>query len=932
MPLHVRYEILRVFLHTGVSLSELKLPLRKQDWADYSNLWDILKRMETMNGKSFPEKVGKEAWAAANNEFRQGHRGLTQRGSLRYNRSSTGPLFKFFLGPLKLDLTHRLSRRFGCDRFLEIDMPNLSSNRIPKVMQDLGPSAKTIVIKWLGSMHQIMGRIWVPFSTKPRERRQRKDSRQQSHPDVDSEPIVRLYFFAIHGDDFRESDGTPKVSETMYSRSSWSVGNLLNWVRPTSENKDQPAHKLYARTTLVLSRNTPTIVLDRTKIYYRSDIRNDNKEVMTDGAGRISQASSLRIAHMLGLPHLPSGFQGRFGEAKGFWSVDPKDRSSDEWIEIYESQQKWRRAGTIEDIDFDDAAHRTFEVNKFSGKLRAADLNQQLMPILMDRAKSKPQMRDSLAKLLKDCLRNEVDKIRIAMNNPQSFRKLVRDGNTGLSDRVKYGCVQFKAAMPDALDEKMNMLLDAGFEPLKNHYLKELARQAYERKCEDLKQKMNVTILKSTYAFMVPDWTGSLEEGEVFLNPSEGFSEDLSLFTGLPLQVDALVARMPAHFNSDIQRVRVVLKPELLGLRDIIVFSTQGACLAAKLSGGDYDGDIAWVCWESSLVDHFDNAKVPNCPDLVKEGFIEEDARTYAEIVYNKDDPTATFLNHSMSFSLEQSILGICSAYKEAWCYTYDNIHSREAVYLSKLLSDLVDQAKAGYVFTETHFQKFKACVVKNPVVRVPLYKSTDTDPKAKHIIDRLKHTAKVTINDVLTKFAASLPDTIPCWDDDLIRLSAWANREAIDNHEWRSIIYKLTTDLREIKQRWAEEVGSRSRGPMDESRPAFGQIITDMYERFQSIQPTESTPLTRLLLESCNGRPELSVWALLRASCLFASYSKWNVSTFVWWMGGIQLCHLKAMNQGITVAVTPQQVCSDWASESSMILRADCLLTSKIN
>ncbi|KAH8602634.1 hypothetical protein B0O99DRAFT_603822, partial [Bisporella sp. PMI_857] len=34
-PLHVRYEILRIFLHLDVSLSQLKLPLRRQDWSDY---------------------------------------------------------------------------------------------------------------------------------------------------------------------------------------------------------------------------------------------------------------------------------------------------------------------------------------------------------------------------------------------------------------------------------------------------------------------------------------------------------------------------------------------------------------------------------------------------------------------------------------------------------------------------------------------------------------------------------------------------------------------------------------------------------------------------------------------------------------------------------------------------------------------------------
>jgi hypothetical protein len=124
----------------------------------------------------------------------------------------------------------------------------------------------------------------------------------------------------------------------------------------------------------------------------------------------------------------------------------------------------------------------------------------------------------------------------------------------------------------------------------------------------------------------------------------------------------------------------------------------------------------------------------------------------------------------------------------------------------------------------------------------------------------------------------------------------------------------KLTEDIEEIKCEWSKKFGSHSK-TLDETKPAFGPIVEDLYERFQAIRPAkhkpaEDTPLTRLLLSSWNGRPELSNWALLRASVLFASYSKWHVSSFVWWMSGIQLCHLKAMKQGITVAVTPQQVC----------------------
>ena len=42
---------------------------------------------------------------------------------------------------------------------------------------------------------------------------------------------------------------------------------------------------------------------------------------MTDGAGQISLALAHKVAQQLPVAFFPSGFQGRIGEAKGFWTV-----------------------------------------------------------------------------------------------------------------------------------------------------------------------------------------------------------------------------------------------------------------------------------------------------------------------------------------------------------------------------------------------------------------------------------------------------------------------------------------------------------------------------------------------------------------------------------------------------------------------------------
>jgi hypothetical protein len=85
-----------------------------------------------------------------------------------------------------------------------------------------------------------------------------------------------------------------------------------------------------------------------------------NDEVMTDGAGRISYALARKVVEKLGLNYMPSGFQGRFGSAKGFWTLNPNSyNSNEEWIEVYENQRKWERDRLDAlDLDYDDPAHR----------------------------------------------------------------------------------------------------------------------------------------------------------------------------------------------------------------------------------------------------------------------------------------------------------------------------------------------------------------------------------------------------------------------------------------------------------------------------------------------------------------------------------------------------------------------------------------------
>ena len=68
---------------------------------------------------------------------------------------------------------------------------------------------------------------------------------------------------------------------------------------------------------------------------------------------------------------------------------------------------------------------------------------------------------------------------------------------------------------------------------------------------------MNIGLGSSTYAFMIADPLAILEEDEIHLGFSSVFHDPRSGFDHSMLHnMDVLVARLPAHLPSDVQKVK----------------------------------------------------------------------------------------------------------------------------------------------------------------------------------------------------------------------------------------------------------------------------------------------------------------------------------------------------------------------------------------
>jgi hypothetical protein len=172
-----------------------------------------------------------------------------------------------------------------------------------------------------------------------------------------------------------------------------------------------------------------------------------------------------------------------------------------------------------------------------------------------------------LAKRVRDDLQVEFDAQKEALNSPQQFRAWVHENYSVRAERVLHGGVEWLGALPIDRLEKVNFLLDSGFDPVGLEFIRDIAFDFQRDRCETLKTKFNIKLGRSAYAPIVVDFWGILEPGEVHMGFSTAFNtvdgESITLLHGM----DVLVGRAPAHFASDIQRVKAVFKPELQMLK-----------------------------------------------------------------------------------------------------------------------------------------------------------------------------------------------------------------------------------------------------------------------------------------------------------------------------------------------------------------------------
>lgn len=639
---------------------------------------------------------------------------LALHGKMHWNpKSDKNPLLQIKMSPIKKEAkSTRVTNHFGSDRVLTVTMPSLVRD-LPEHLNGHREDLAAAALKWLLTPREFLGRTWCVFHTK------RLEKKIFGKKIKDTSADREYSFFAICGDGIREPI---------------SHADFIKWMFPFEENAVQAVCKAFARFDLSVSRITSTVQLKPDQIRFVDDIlangeAEDEKwedtkfnglllhifgdqEVMTDGCARISVGAALLIREILGITGWPSTFQGRINGAKGIWHISApyetlNKKDLEIWIEIRPSQTKIKPRS--EDLDnFKCEPDRwSFDVVQCNPTPKCSQIYKDLLAILEDRGVSRNVLLEMIAEAIAFPVQEwrdaDKDSARLALQRYRLF---------GWSDDKPKTS---EPGLPRSPAAKCQLFMDqGGFMPENCQPLAEALERMQEMCFQHSRSQLKFTCLKSTMVLGIADPHCVLKPGEIHLSLSqplvhESTKETFDMFSSKHV----LVARHPTLRGSDMQKVKCICHPKLAHLKDVVVMSSRGQIpLAAKLQGGDYDGDTFWICADPRLVEPFKNAPVLEQAGIDKFP-IKQEKRRLVDLVdenqFGTDEHVRRWLAIVLQFATRDQMLGKVTGYLNNLTYHRNDLWHPGVAMMADLHDLIIDDAKNGYQFDARDFAKVRS-------------------------------------------------------------------------------------------------------------------------------------------------------------------------------------------------------------------------------
>ncbi|OTA99863.1 hypothetical protein M426DRAFT_324753 [Hypoxylon sp. CI-4A] len=309
------------------------------------------------------------------------------------------------------------------------------------------------------------------------------------------------------------------------------------------------------------------------RVEFINDVKsNDGSRVFSDGVGTLSR--SLMEAIQEALPKnrdTTTCFQIRWAGAKGMLALD--DTIPGMVMRI--------RPESMVKFESEDTQY-----------LEICDMANKPIPLVLNR---------QMIKILEDMGVEDEWFLGVQNRELQRLREI-----TAKVDNTVLFLKRQKVAEQMKFSKFVRRLQKLGIDYKRDPFLCSVVETIVLREVRLLKHKARIPVDKGVTLFGIMDEFGFLEEDEIYVT----FENDkLHGSRDTPDLCDqlVLVTRSPALHPGDIQVRRAVMPPyhhPLRSLTNCVVFSQKGQRdLPSQLSGGDLDGDIYNIIWDSVAVD-----------------------------------------------------------------------------------------------------------------------------------------------------------------------------------------------------------------------------------------------------------------------------------------------------------------------------------------
>ncbi|CAG8674400.1 30903_t:CDS:1 [Gigaspora margarita] len=808
---------------------------------------------------------------------------------------------------LELDLnapktcqSKRYYRMFSADRFLHIKINK--ENEIEKLDEKTSSLLKNLLLHPI----ELAGRIYEFLYAKE----------------------GTLYYFATNGSCLNKPIR---------------IWDAINDDVPINCNLDMTTAKFYSRLSLGFSDSFPAIVFGPDQIHYDvPDVENVIGQCLTDGCAPISLAAMRQIAKVMDYRETPQFIQARIGGAKGIWFLehevlDPYKLS----IDLRQSQTKYKL-----DFKINNPYLRTLDIVRIiKSPDRPATLNAQLIRILENGGVPMQVFIDMIkenVKKIKDMVVGQDDptvlRAWIAKSENVMRKRIEYRINNNDSDINDYGsyCSEIStnsgsggvslSGYPDNMSEMAIEMLDAGFTPSTCLFLAKKIKQLLKGQLSNLGSKFHIETPQSRYLICVADPSNSLKEGEIFiqLDCDAGYDERGMRF-GI-VEGDVILCRNPCSLPSDVQKARAVNNPLLCKYYNVVIFPVNSRSrkgpFAAKLSGGDYDGDKIFCCWDPRITKLYQNSPVAETLPEVKNAFSK-----CTETISNYLAPVKKDINQCTKkvqrLILEEYFkdiltpIGLYDYYHRLHSSHY-GLSDPKSIYLAQISAKLLDATKQG--------EKLKDSVLKSDKkynnLPIPFWMEKDKSKfriKSVCSMDNLRRIAQEEVSFINSpEFSVSL-NTRHELDPHIHRFWIREFTERAENMEdggrykkdlklinnvTASIIKNYNNEISKLlgeKELFSELQSAPLSTPSNSIHSENGKIRTINYkytEQFINLPPTknyESDILKHVDRTDLNHNITLFELKLKAAALYLQSYTKKPELEISWKLAFRILCGLKA-------------------------------------